>query len=309
MSNGFFERLVRQVGVPDIVERLTERLAPSDLQSLMLEVYARVAAKGTPKMLLDQYERDRFVRPAVVDARVLSELDRVAWGALPDEYQVLELSPVCPLGTSSVVSTVHQNKVVSTIRNTEVVSDATNVLALECAVRRRADRGAAVYLATSQRMTRAQGYPGPRSWAHFRLVCLCAAGRDRGSFAFEVENTVSQIAFQLRYLDGLAKDGAALTRPRVALTDMSSRSLAQDVIARLGDAFPGADLGVDPTRQSGRGYYQSLCFKTYVTDGGGTEMEVGDGGDVSWTQTLLGNAKERLVISAVSQDRLAFAKK
>jgi hypothetical protein len=309
MSNGFFERLVRQVGVPDILERLTERLPPSDLQSLMLEVYARVAAKGTPKKLLEQYERDRFVRPAVVDARVLSELDRVAWGALSDEYQVLELSPLCPLGTSSVVATVHQNKVVSTIRNTEVVSDATNVLALECAVRRRADRGAAVYLATSQRMTRAQGFPGPRSWAHFRLVCLCAAGRDRGSFAFEVENTVSQIAFHLRYLDALAKDGWALTRPRVALTDMSDRSLARDAIARLRDAFPAADLGVDPTRESGRGYYQSLCFKTYVTDGGGTEMEVGDGGDVPWTQTLLGNAKERLVISAVSQDRLAFTKK
>jgi hypothetical protein len=138
---------------------------------------------------------------------------------------------------------------------------------------------------------------------------LCAAGRDRGSFAFEVENTVSQIAFHLRYLDALAKDGWALTRPRVALTDMSDRSLARDAIARLRDAFPAADLGVDPTRESGRGYYQSLCFKTYVTDGGGTEMEVGDGGDVPWTQTLLGNAKERLVISAVSQDRLAFTKK
>jgi hypothetical protein len=38
-------------------------------------------------------------------------------------------------------------------------------------------------------------------------------------------------------------------------------------------------------------------------------MEIGDGGDVAWTQTLLGNAKERLVISAVSQDRLAFVRR
>ena len=179
MASGFLERLVREAGVADILERLTERLAPSDLQSLMLEVYSRVAAKSTPKKLLDQYERDRFVRPSVVDARVLGELDRIAWQTLPAEYGVLELSPLCPLGTSSVVATVNQNKVVSTSRNTEVISDATNVMALECAVRRRNDSGAPAFLATSQRLTRAQGRPGPRSWAHFRLLCLCAAGRDR----------------------------------------------------------------------------------------------------------------------------------
>ena len=50
---------------------------------------------------------------------------------LPPEYEPVELSPLAPLGTSSVVGTVHQNKVVSTSRNSEVLSDPTNVLALE----------------------------------------------------------------------------------------------------------------------------------------------------------------------------------
>jgi hypothetical protein len=309
MSNGFLARLVRQVGVTDIVERLTERLVPSDLQSLMLEVYSRVAAKGTPKKLLDQYERDRFVRPAAVDMRVLGQLERLALGALPDEYQAIELSPLCPLGTSSVVATVHQSKVVSTIRNTEVVSDATNVLALECAMRRRTRPDVPVMLATSQRMVRAQGLPGPRSWMHFRLFCLCAAGRDRGSFSFEIEQAAAQIAFQLRYLDALAREGWAFGRSRVGITDMAEGRLVsrieQSVIAPLRQAFPGAEIGIDPTRQSGRGYYQSLCFKVYVADAAGTEVEIGDGGDVTWTRQLLGNAKERLFISAIGQERLA----
>src|SRR5688572_4057703 len=112
MERGFLERLLREARVEGVLEALTERLAPSDLQSLMLEVYSRVAAKGTPKKLVDQYERDRFVRPSVVDVRILGELDRIAWQLLPSGYQALELSPLCPLGTNSVVATVSQNKVV-----------------------------------------------------------------------------------------------------------------------------------------------------------------------------------------------------
>ena len=156
MSNEFLGRILRKAGVDDLLEALTERLPASDLQSLMLEVYSRVAGNGTPGKLLEQYERDRFVRPAEVDPRVLGELDRIAWRLLRPGYEALELSPLCPLGTCSVVATVSQNKMVSTARNTEVVSDSTNVMALECAVRRRGDPASQVLLASSQRLTRAR---------------------------------------------------------------------------------------------------------------------------------------------------------
>lgn len=65
---------------------------------------------------------------------------------------------------------------------------------------------------------------------------------------------------------------------------------------------------MDRTRSSGRGYYHCLCFKLYVADSTGAEMEIGDGGDVSWTQKLLSNAKERLVVSAIAQERLGTVK-
>jgi len=309
VANGFLHRLVREAGVEKLLEALTERLAPSDLQSLMLEVYARVASKGTPRKLVAQYERDRFVRPAVVDPRVLVELDRLALQLLPAGYQPLELSPLCPLGACSVVATVNQNKVVSTIRNTEVVSDATNVLALESAVRRRRDPSSPVLLAASQRLTRAQGVPGPRTWAHFRLLCLTAAGRDRGSSAFELESAAAQLRFSLRYVDALVAAGWPLSGPRIAVTDLTDGLLLpainQQLIAPLAAEFRHADVKLDPTRESGRGYYDTLCFKLFVKDEAGVEMEIGDGGAVPWTQKLLSNAKERLVISALAQERLA----
>jgi hypothetical protein len=309
VSNGFLERLVREAGVDDLLEALTARLAPSDLQSLMLTVYSRVASKSTPRRLVEQYERDRFVRPAEVDVRILGELDRIAWSLLPTGYRAMELSPLCPLGTSSVVAPVNQNKVVSTSRNSEVVSDSTNVMALECAVRRREDNGAPVLLAASQRLTRAQKLPGPRSWAHFRLLSLCAAGRDDGSFSFEVESVVTQIRFHLRYLEALIVAGWQLDALRIALTDFSGGrvlpTIEKSIVAPLRTEFPQAEVAIDPTRKSGRGYYGSVCFKVFVRERAGGEMEIGDGGDVPWTQKLLSNAKERLVISAIAQERLA----
>src|SRR5205807_148634 len=67
----------------------------------------------------------------------VAAFEELAWSLLPNGYRPLELPPVCPHGTNSLVATVNQNKVISTIRNTEVVADSTNVLALECALRRR----------------------------------------------------------------------------------------------------------------------------------------------------------------------------
>src|SRR5436305_1563893 len=81
-----------------------------------------------------QYERKRFVRLSAADPRALVELDRLAFSLASPPFEPVELSPVCPLGTNSVVAPVDQNITVATIRNTEVVSDATNVLALECAL-------------------------------------------------------------------------------------------------------------------------------------------------------------------------------
>ena len=52
MSNPIIERIQREAGVPDLVDALVERLDPTDLQSLLLEVYRRHAARVNPSQLL-----------------------------------------------------------------------------------------------------------------------------------------------------------------------------------------------------------------------------------------------------------------
>ena len=308
MPDGLLERIVRESGVPDLVEVLAERLAPTDLQSLMMEVYRRRSALVSPPELLERFGTDRFTRPATTTPAAVAGFEQLAWSLLPKGYEAVELSPLCPLGTNSVIATVDQHKVVSTSRNNEVVADSTAVLALACALRRRhlladrATRAEVVSLAASQRQVRAQGFGGPRSWAHFRLLGVASAGRDQGSLAFEVDALVTQISFLVTVV-GHHWPGR---RTRVAITDLCDRSEVWErgVVQVLCDRFPHLAAEMGPTRQSGRGYYVDACYKVYVIDATGDEVECGDGGCTTWTRQLLSNNKERLVIGGLGIERL-----
>jgi hypothetical protein len=296
---------------------LSERLPPTDLQSLLLEVARRRAAQQTPAGLLARYERDRFVRPSTTSPEALGAFDRLAFSLAVPTFEPLELSPVCPLGTNSVVAGISQHLAVATVRNTEVVSDSTNVLALECAVRRRALRRAdpqsiaRVQLCASHRLLRAQRYDQPGLLAHFRAFVLCTAGRDEGARRFELSALADHLRFYLRLMAAAGSLGFLMANPRVALTTfpgatatMSVERLESAVLAPLAADFPQVRLGLDPERQSGRAYYDGLCFKVYATDPTGSEREVGDGGLTTWTRALLGDHKERLLISAIGTERV-----
>src|SRR5947209_2981329 len=110
MSDAMLERIQREAGIPELIDVLVERLAPTDLQSLLLEVYRRRAARVQPSQLLERYERDRFVRPSGLAPGVLAEFESLVWSLLPESYIAVELSPLCPLGTNAAVATVDQNK-------------------------------------------------------------------------------------------------------------------------------------------------------------------------------------------------------
>ena len=191
-------RIERDAGVPHLADILSARLALTDLQSLLLEVYARRARKRDPKALLDDHVSNRFTKPSASDPARLVEWDRVAFLTLLRVFQAIELSPVCSLGTGSVLSPISQDWTVSTIRNTEIVADSTNVLAIECAVRRREQKNfsrgqvASVHFAASHRLLRGQKINvRPGVLQHFRLFSLCSSGRDPGNLQFETERCVS----------------------------------------------------------------------------------------------------------------------
>lgn len=91
---------------------------------------------------------------------------------------------------------------------------------------------------------------------------------------------------------------------RVGLTDFDGGF--GETLAAVGTelAARGVEVVEAPERSAGRGYYPGLCFKMAV-DAGGEWIEIGDGGAVDWAARLMGSAKERLMTSGLSLERLA----
>jgi len=312
-DTALLRRILDRWGGVELLEVLSGELSGADLTSLLLEVMRRRAERLSPADVMRQYRTDRFTRPAAIDGRDLRRVENAMLAALPDDFDVLTLAPVLPLGAHSAVAAVDPRNVIATIRRTEVAADPTNGLALEAAVRRQralkeSPRTAEpVRLATSQRVTRAQQFGGPISFAHFQLLGVVTAGRDTGSHAFERQHLIEHFRFAV---GGLAATGAS--HVEIAITRLGE---AADALLALAEqefaGQPGVRVVDAPERESGRAYYQCLCFKINAAYSGsdGTvpdEVEISDGGFVDWTAKLLGNRKERLLISGHGLDRLAI---
>ncbi|MFL5613981.1 MAG: hypothetical protein ACJ796_10010 [Gemmatimonadaceae bacterium] len=300
------DRVERELRIPGLASLLAERLEPSDLQSLLLDVYRRKAAKRATGDVLSDYSTNRFVRPSAIPPAHYLDWDRVALSQLPPDFEAIELSPVCPLGTTSALSGLGQGRVLTTTRNTEVVSDSTNVLALEAATRRRKSRSSApTHLAASHRLLRTQHYDNPKLSAHFRVFSLCSAGRDRGDARFEIEAIAQHVAF---YVKAARAFVGRLLPLRVTLTVLSEnaalRAGAEQLLDRFRNELGEIEAAFDPDRTAGREYYRTLCFGIAARDDAGQPIHLVDGGCVDWTQKLLSDVKERLVISGVGSDRV-----
>jgi hypothetical protein len=281
------ERVWRKV--PDGArEALTGGLSPSELQTALLEVSRERAAVVTPARLVQRWREDRFVRPAGADPRALVKTQAMLWERLPERFVGVELSPLTPLGTCSAVATIHQNMVVSTIRGTEVASDPTNELAIEAAVRRRAGQDR-VDLAACQRVVRAQAVDGPGLFAHFQLFALVSSARDTGSGRIEAEMLVDH----LHYWHDVLGDQARLT-----FTTFTQTAVRERIDDTVRPALK-VEFTEDPDREKGSNYYSGTALGVGVG-----AAELGDGGFTRWTADLLGDAKERCLISCVSTERL-----
>jgi hypothetical protein len=269
-------------------DALIDGLSPSDLQSVLLDVSRERASKVTPARLLQRWQQDRFVRPSTSDPRQLVKTQQRLWELLPTQFASVELSPVTPLGTCSAIATINQHQVLSTMRTTEVASDPTNELAIEAAVRRRAGEPR-VDLAACQRVVRAQAVDAPGMFAHFQLFALVSSARDTGSGRTEAELLIDH----LRYWYDVLGDAAEFT-----FTTFTPSAVRERIDDTVRPALK-TDFTEDTARTRGANYYSGTAIGI-----GCDGSELGDGGFTRWTADLLGDAKERCLISCVSTERL-----
>ncbi len=295
-------RRVRQRAGADALRLLEEELSQSDLTTLLLSVATARAAKVVPGRLLSSSAGDRFTELAASDPRTMTALEHRLWNLLSEQFRAVELSPLAPLGICSALAGVGQNRVVSTMRGSEVVSDATNVLALEAARRRRTSSTTPVHLAASHRLVRAQRFSSSEASAHFRLFNLVSSTRDRGNGDAQVELLMEQLTAWAAILRDVLPPAV---RWHVAFTVFRPGSAAERLQNTVIPALTqeGVQFRELPER-SGAAYYTDLAFKIHV-EADGEVIELGDGGLTDWTAVLMNDAKERCLISCIATERLA----
>jgi len=274
-------------------------------------VYQRRAKRRKPREIFSDYASNSFTLPSRFDPVLLLEWDRIACSHLPDGFYAVELSPVSPIGSVSCIARISQDWVLTTVRNLEVVADPTNALALECALRRaeitksEPTNATPVHLACSHRVVRAQRYRSADALQHFRLFSLCSAGRNTANLRFPIYAMTMHIQSYLRSLRDFLGPDIPL---RVTIIDLFPDSHDDCVFSapleNLKKEFDGVDIRLEKAQTKGTEYYRELRFHVYATPMRGHELELVDGGDTDWTQRLLNNAKERLVISGIGSQRL-----
>jgi len=175
-SKNILESVVKRTGNENFFEQL-KSLKRNDLTSLLINLYEEKASAISPAELLKQYETDRFLQPSTVSQRDFNEFDRIYFSTIDPDIETIELSPVAPLGSNSVLTPISQKNVLATARSTEVTADAVTALALECAKRRRKNsEGTGVYLTTSHREIRTQKFDENTGFLpHFRGLSIVSS--------------------------------------------------------------------------------------------------------------------------------------
>ncbi|GAB4037062.1 hypothetical protein [Spirosoma gilvum] len=302
------KKIAERIGRPDLIDILTNELSGSELTSLLLDVFDRKAAQLSPADLLRAYQSNRFVQPADIDIIGNRALEDQALALFTNYgFTPLELSPVAPLGSCSVVATADQKKVLSASRQTEVVADATNLLALHIADCKRTQSQQTtdnLRFSTLHRHLRTPPVPNiPGFRPHFKIACFATAGRDTGNYQFEKEALAEQIAMMTVFFrDTLQVDQLVFRLyPRNGYRDpISFVTMLGDYLRQQPTAVP---IDVMTDGLNGNNYYKGLQYKMVITLHGQT-VDIGDGGFVDWTQQLLQNKKERLLTSGIGIELL-----
>jgi hypothetical protein len=108
-------------------------------------------------------------------------------------------------------------------------------------------------------------------------------------------------------LQSAQQSGFRLEAIRIHLTvfDQIRREILEaEVLDKLSQTYEAVKFGHTCVQQQEQRYYTGVRFGIYAEDQAGTEYFLVDGGFTDWTQQLLSDRKERLLISGLGSERL-----
>ncbi len=234
-----------------------EELSFSELGSALMGMYEKKIRELSAADLMDNYRENRFSHPSDIDVKERARLELMLMDDLPDSFDFVEISPVAPIGVSSVLTKIDPKTILQTIRPVEVVNDASVVMALESAKRRMDDKKWSsadrrnidcVRLANAHRELRGQVFTQKHLRPHFSSFTLTSAGRDIGRYAFEKDEQLLHLHCWLGSMEKLNNTGRYSMRDiTVYLSDINVMNslIAEGAISRKAVIESTRKKGVD----------------------------------------------------------------
>jgi hypothetical protein len=305
ISRNITRRIERELGLSDLTNKITSELSSSDFNSLLIEMFSLRAENISPNEMLKLYAQNHYVKPATCSAAQYRRLEADMLYAAEDKgVQSIILSPASLFGCCSAFGTVSQNKVISATRNLEILSDATNMLALYIAAGIKngtlSHDEKPIHLCTTHRHIRYNAKLSSRTLAHFGIFTMVSAGKSRSSYGFEIEALLFHLDFYFSYWR--EKYGSMLSvsfNRRTGYKD--SDGFFNRVVEAVKSTFSNEKILIDDD-ENNTIYYKGLQATLNAHIDGNT-LEIGDIGFTDWTQKLLNNTRECLLISAMALDR------
>ena len=294
MKDEAIKHIIDRYNLNEIVDILSNKLSGSELNSLLLEVFERRVMQETPSSLLGKYTKNKLVKPAQLDFLKFKEEELECCKIVANSsFELIELSPVAQLGTSSIMATVNQKKVLTALRNTEVQSDPTNSIALHYAsLKKNNELSEKTYnFSNVSRVIRTQVFSNPNFTPHFPILSLISCGMDTGSFEFEKTEIYKHFAITQDVCKSVFGVNNLFFEIIPCKEYDSNSPLISNSLSHIKNS--GFDVRIAES-DSQNNYYYGMRIKTKII-ADGVEYEIGDGGLLDWTQKLLANKKERML--------------
>lgn len=298
MKEELSRHIVNKFNLRDLVNVLSCELSGSELNTVLLDVFNRRIQRENPSSLLKKYEENKLVKPLKIDVLELKEEELNCYKISANNgFTPIELSPVTQLGACSVVATVDQKKVLTALRNTEVLADSTNAIALYYAsLKRKGEiKDEICNYCNISRMIRTQVFSNPNFNPHFSSLCLVSFGKDTGNFSFEKEALYEHVST----LNTICKEVYKLEQVSFEIICKDEKNLLlTDALSQIREKADDIGISIVDTDDGNNNYYYGFRIKLKIVLNG-VVHEIGDGGLLYWTQQLLNNKKERMLVSSV----------
>jgi len=220
--------IVKQPQGMEALRLLSTGLTKNELTPILLHIFEERAKTVSPADVMKAYAgENRFVRPSSIDVRKLNKLQTLCLNAAPEDFDLLEASPLLPFGANAVLTPTNNKKVVTAIRHTEVMADATVALALEVALKRRAllkqkpSNSDIVSVCGNIRSVRAQMFEKRTGFSpHFTVFATCSGGR-QGHESTLMNVMKSHLQIYLEVIAGAKQAGLDIRDVEVSFSNIA----------------------------------------------------------------------------------------